>query len=246
LALLPGSRTSEIKRHLPTMLTAAQLIQQAIPETQLLLPLASTAPRDLVEGMVAVGGGPGSPAPCPPPTPPTQPFEGLGVGMWGRGKGPAAPCPLPHLIILPGQAYAALRAAHVAVVASGTATLEAALAGCPSVVVYRLAPATYEVGKRLIRVDFISMANLLAGEGIFPELIQDDFTPERLAREVLDFIRDPTRLAALRRSLARVVASLGPPGASARAAEVALKLLGGAGQSFPPGGQNPSRQRKSI
>jgi lipid-A-disaccharide synthase len=196
LALLPGSRASEIEGHLPTMLAGAELIRRAIPEVQFLLPLASTAPQGLVEELVQAWlGGPRSPG--------------------------------PPLKIIPGQAYAALCAAHLAVVASGTATVEAALAGTPTVIVYRLSPLTYEVGRRLIRVDFIGMANLLAQECLFPELIQADFTPARLAQEVLGLINSPARLAALRRGLARVVDRLGGPGASARAAEVAVNLLQG-------------------
>jgi lipid-A-disaccharide synthase len=197
LALLPGSRGSEIERHLPTMLAAARLIRQAVPEVQFLLPLASTAPRDLVEGMVEnfLGGGPGNAVPDP------------------------------FLKIISGQAYAALAAAHLAVVASGTVTVEAALAGTPAVIVYRLAPLTYQVARRLIRVEHIGMANLLAGEGLFPELIQHGLTPERLAREVLGWIREPRRLEHLHQGLARVVDRLGPPGASERAARVALELI---------------------
>jgi lipid-A-disaccharide synthase len=197
LALLPGSRASEIERHLPTMLAGAELIRQSVPEVQFLLPLASTAPPGLVEAIVAAGGG------------------------------PADPCPLPHLKIIPGQAYAALCAAHLAVVASGTATVEAALAGTPTVIVYRLSPLTYEVGKRLIGVNFIGMANLLAQERLFPELIQANFTPARLAQEVLGLMSSPERLAALRRGLARVVNLLGGPGASERAASVAIELIFG-------------------
>jgi lipid-A-disaccharide synthase len=200
LTLLPGSRASEIQRHLPTMLASAELIRQAIPEVQFLLPLASTAPRDLVETLVNAGAGPGSAT-------------------------PEAHCPLPQLKIIPGQAYAALWAADAAVAASGTVTVEAALAGCPTVIVYRVSPLTYEVGKRLVRVDYIGMSNLLAQERLFPELIQADFTPARLAQEVLDLIQSPQRLAALRQGLARVVARLGGPGASARAADVALKVI---------------------
>jgi lipid-A-disaccharide synthase len=198
LALLPGSRGSEIERHLPTMLAAAKLIKEAIPEVQFLLPLASTAPRDLVEGMVE---------------------ESLGEGARGR-----RPLP-PPLKIIPGQAYAALKAAHLAVVASGTVTVEAALAGTPAVIIYRLAPLTYQVARLLIRVEHIGMANLLAEEGLFPELIQHDLTSERLAREVLGWIREPQRLESLRQGLARVVERLGPPGASQRAAQVALDLI---------------------
>jgi lipid-A-disaccharide synthase len=230
LALLPGSRGSEIERHLPIMLAAARLIRQAVPETQFILPLASTAPRGLVEGMVGkfLGGGPGNTVPCPPPKPPSQPIKGLGEGVWGRGEGLPTPRPLPQktsIQVIPGQAYQALAAAHLAVVASGTVTVEAALAGTPTVIIYRLAPLTYRVAKLLIRVDHIGMANLLAGEGIFPELIQEDCTPERLAREALGWIQKPTRLHDLRRGLARVVAGLGPPGASQRAARVALEVM---------------------
>ncbi len=198
IALLPGSRGSEIERHLPSMLKAATLIRQAIPEVQFILPLASTAPRDLVEG------------------------------VWGREEGLAAPRHLSQntcLHLLQGQAYAALNAAHLAVVASGTVTVEAALAGTPTVIIYRLAPLTFQVAKLLIRVDHIGMANLLAGEGLFPELIQQDFTPENLAREVLGWIREPQRLEGLRQGLARVVERLGSTGASRRAAQVALELI---------------------
>ncbi|MEJ2093395.1 MAG: lipid-A-disaccharide synthase [Syntrophobacterales bacterium] len=197
MALLPGSRGSEIERHLPLMLAAAQLVREALPEVQFLLPLASTAPRGLVEGMI-------------------RRFLGEGPGNTG---------PFSPIRIIPGQAYAALAAAHLAVVASGTVTVEAALAGTPTVIMYRLAPLTFQVAKLLIRVDHIGMANLLAGEGLFPELIQEECTPESLAREVLRWVREPERLARVRPGLARAVERLGPPGASRRAAEVALEVI---------------------
>jgi len=208
IALLPGSRAGEIERHLPTILKAAHLIHQSIPETQFILPLASTAPRGLVERMV----------------------EDFWNDLRGR-PGLSAPGPLPQIKIIPGNAYQALGAAHVAVVASGTATVEAALAAVPTVIVYRVSPSTFAVGRRLVRVEHVGMANLLAGERVFPELIQDDFTPERLAREVLSLIKDPGRMMAVRRSLATVIRRLGGPGASARAARVALELItsGGVG-----------------
>jgi lipid-A-disaccharide synthase len=93
------------------------------------------------------------------------------------------------------------------------------------VIVYRVAPLTFALGRRLIRVAHVGMANLLAGERVFPELIQDDFTPGRLAREVLELIRDQGRLAGVRRGLAKVIRRLGGPGASARAARVAMELM---------------------
>jgi lipid-A-disaccharide synthase len=209
LALLPGSRAGEIQRHLPAMLQAAALIRQAIPRTQFILPLASTAPTELVKRMVAEVVG--EDVEQPPPAVQTQ-----------------ARAPMPHLKIIFGQSYQALAAAHLAIVASGTATVEAALAGTPSVIVYKVSPLTFKVGRWLVRVPHVGMANLLAGERLFPELLQDDFTSARLAREVLGLIRDRERLAALRRGLERIVGRLGGPGASARAARAALELIAGA------------------
>jgi lipid-A-disaccharide synthase len=204
IALLPGSRGSEIERHLPTILEAAALIHRSIPETQFLLPLASTAPAELVESIVSGEGGVGA----------------------GLKPAPTAPARTgPPLKIIPGQAYQALGAAHLAVVASGTATVEAALAGVPTVIVYRVSPLTFAVGRRLVRVEHVGMANLLAGARMFPELIQEDCTAARLAREVLSLIQDPGRMTAVRRGLATVIRRLGGAGASRRAARVAVALM---------------------
>jgi lipid-A-disaccharide synthase len=196
LALLPGSRAGEIERHLPIMLAGARLIHAAIPQIQFVLPLASTAPAELVEGMVK---------------------------SWLAEE--ELPSPGPPLKIITGQSYAALSAAHLAVVASGTATVEAALAATPTVIVYRVSPLTFKVARLLVRVPHVGMANLLAEARLFPELIQDDFTPERLAREVLNLIRDQARLEGIFQGLAQVIGRLQGPGASARAAQVALELV---------------------
>ncbi len=203
LALLPGSRASEIERHLPMMLAGARLLRAAIPTVQFLLPLASTAPVALVRDLAAA--------------------EDAGHAA---GPGPAG-TPGLHLKMISGQSYEALAAAHLAVVASGTATVEAALAGTPTVIVYRVSPLTFRVARSLVRVDHMGMANLLAGERLFPELLQDDFTPARLAQEVLDLMADRERLQSIFRGLARVIARLQEPGASARAAQVALELTAG-------------------
>jgi lipid-A-disaccharide synthase len=230
LALLPGSRAGEIERHLPIILKAAHLIHQSIPESQFILPLASTAPRELVETIVEDfwGRGPGAEAAHPSPhASPSIPSKGLGEKIEGRVGDPLRiTSPSLVLKIIPGQSYQALGAAQVAVVASGTATVEAALAAVPTVIVYRVSPLTFAVARRVVRVEHVGMANLLAGERVFPELIQDEFTPERLAGEVISLIRDPARLAAVRRGLARVIQRLGGPGASRRAARVAVDLMG--------------------
>jgi lipid-A-disaccharide synthase len=230
IALLPGSRSGEIERHLPTILKAASLIRRSIPETQFILPLASTAPTELVERLVDEFWGRGlrAPALTPFPNPPPPiPYRGVGGEFAGRVGDLTYEKSLgPPLKIIPGQAYQALGAAHAAVVASGTATVEAALAGTPTVIVYRVSPLTFALARRLVRVEHVGMANLLAGERVFPELIQDDFTPERLAHEIVSLIRDPGRLMAVRRGLAEVIRRLGGPGASRRAARVAVELMG--------------------
>jgi lipid-A-disaccharide synthase len=117
-----------------------------------------------------------------------------------------------------GQTLAALEAARVAVVASGTATVEAALLGTPMVVVYRVSPVTYALGRPLVRVPHFAMVNLIAESPVVPELMQGDFTPDRVATEALGLLGDGGRLDRMREDLLMVRKRLGEPGASARAA----------------------------
>jgi len=120
-----------------------------------------------------------------------------------------------------------LASADVALVASGTATVQAALHGCPMVVVYRLAPLTYRLGKPFVRVQTYAMANLIAGRRVVPELIQDGFTPEAAAAEALRVITDPAHAARVRADLEDVRSRLGGSGASRRAAEEVLAAARG-------------------
>src|SRR6202043_3623251 len=87
-----------------------------------------------------------------------------------------------------GATYNALAAADLAIVSSGTATVEAALLGKPMIVIYKLSPLTAKLAKPLVRTKFFSMVNLIAGREIVPELIQDDFTPERVASEAISLL----------------------------------------------------------
>lgn len=128
--------------------------------------------------------------------------------------------------LVAGQTHAALGAASLALVASGTATVEAALLGTPMVVVYRLAPLTYALGRPLVRVPHFAMVNLIAGRQVVPELIQSRFTAERVAAESLELLTDAERAARMRAELAEVRERLGPPGASERAAAAILDQLG--------------------
>jgi lipid-A-disaccharide synthase len=131
---------------------------------------------------------------------------------------------LPDAVVVEGDTDGVLAAADVAVTASGTATVQAALHDTPMVVVYRLSPLTYRLGRRLVRLDTFGMVNLIAGERVALELIQDDLSPAAVAREVVSILTDPARAAGIREGLARVRARLGAPGASRRAAEAILKV----------------------
>ena len=127
--------------------------------------------------------------------------------------------------VVAGRSHAVVGSAALALVASGTATVETALLGTPMVVVYRLSPLTYFLGRPFVNVPHYAMPNLVADRRIVPELIQRDFTPERVATEGLDLLDHPARAEAMRRDLSEVRLKLGAPGASRRAAEAVFDLV---------------------
>jgi lipid-A-disaccharide synthase len=124
-----------------------------------------------------------------------------------------------------GNRYSHLAAADLAFVASGTATLEAALCGTPMIVVYKTSAASFAIGKRLIRVPWISLVNIVAEEEVVPELLQEQVNATRLERMGASLLDDPAGLAKMRAAFGRVEVRLGPPGASERAADAVLDAL---------------------
>jgi len=127
--------------------------------------------------------------------------------------------------LVQGQTHAALGAAELGLVASGTATVEAALLGTPMLVVYRVSTLTYLLGRRFVSVPHFAMANLIAGKRVVSELIQGDFTAERVAHEALTLLRDPERRARMREELLEVRRRLGAAGASSRAARAVFDVF---------------------
>jgi len=121
--------------------------------------------------------------------------------------------------------YDAVGLADVAVVASGTATLETALLGVPMVIVYRLSALSYWIGRAVVQVDHIGLVNLIAGRGIVPELIQGEATPERMADEAYHILTDRSRTEEIQKGLAEVRDLLGETGASQRAAQMAYEMI---------------------
>jgi lipid-A-disaccharide synthase len=186
VALLPGSRASEIRHNLPGMLEACAILARE-RKLQFLLAAATDVPDEQMRALIRKSDVP--------------------------------------IRIVRGATYDVLAAARCAIVASGTATVETALLGTPMVVVYRVSPATAFVARRLIHVPYFAMVNLIAGRRIVPELIQENFTPERVAVEALDLLESKSAREEMQAGLALVRQKLGPPGAIERAAESITKLL---------------------
>ncbi|MGD0962864.1 MAG: lipid-A-disaccharide synthase [Candidatus Acidiferrales bacterium] len=138
-----------------------------------------------------------------------------------------APYWLPGLELkrVEGATYDALAAADCAIVASGTATVEAALLGTPMVIVYRVNRITAAILRRMIRAPFIGMVNLIAGKCVVPELIQDAFTPAAVEAEVRRLLESKSTRAEVTAGLAEVRAKMGPGGAIERAADVFARML---------------------
>ncbi|ACM20457.1 lipid A disaccharide synthase [Geotalea daltonii FRC-32] len=108
---------------------------------------------------------------------------------------------------------------------SGTVTMEIAILGVPMVIIYKVSPFTYAVGKRLIKVDHIGICNIVAGERAVKELIQHDAEPEKIAAEITAILEDTEYAIKIRKSLAAVPAKLGSGGALHRVAQLALSLM---------------------
>jgi lipid-A-disaccharide synthase len=187
IGLLPGSRNEEVSRLLPTMVEAGKKIKQEMPDSQFVVPVASTVDKTLVEGMLRAAG---------------DSFHMVFDGLQD-----------------------VLHKATLVITASGTATLETAISCTPMIVVYKVSGLSYWLGKRLIRVKQIALANLVAGKPIVPELIQDEACPEKIASVALSLVKDERALSQMRQQLKVVGQTLGAPGASKRAADVALALL---------------------
>jgi lipid-A-disaccharide synthase len=184
IALLPGSRTNEVRAILPGLLDAATIVARALPEAQFLI---ARAPH-LADPLFAAAGGD------------------------------------PRIVTIEGVTDDVLAAADVALVASGTVTVQAALHECPMVVVYKLSPLTYRLGRPFVRVDTFAMANLVAGRTIVPELIQDAFVPSAVAAHAITLLRDAPAAERMRADLREVKAKLGTPGASRRAADAIVAV----------------------
>ncbi len=192
VALLPGSRSSELRHMLPLQLEVARVLHARDPRIHFALPRAASLARETIEDAIR-----------------------------------AAHLPsLLQIDVLDGHSQVAMRAADVALLKPGTSTLEAALLDCPLVVAARTNRFTASILRRLVRVDTLTMPNLIAGEPIVPEFLQEQARPETIADAVLALLEEPAG-DAQRERLAVVRQALTKGGAAARAAEIAAEMLRG-------------------
>ncbi len=134
---------------------------------------------------------------------------------------------MPGITVLPGRAAAIMAQSRVLIVASGTATLQAALAGTPMVVVYKTGALNAFVARRLIKVTHIAMPNLIAGREVIPELLQEQATPQAVGEKALELMAEGPKRRAMMADLGEVRNKLGGPGASRRVAGLARQLIAG-------------------
>ena len=114
--------------------------------------------------------------------------------------------------LLEGQSYDVMNSCDMLIIASGSATLEAGIIGCPMVIVYKLNPLTYFLAKLLVNVPLVGLVNIVAEEQVVPELIQNKVTAENISAEVLAVIRAPEKEKAIRKRLLNIKNTLGAPG----------------------------------
>jgi lipid-A-disaccharide synthase len=206
ITLMPGSRVKEVRMNLPGILGAAELLGDRY---EFLLPVAATLDRSLVQALVAKCGALAGESRL------TQGSTQLSNdpkfrGGAGEGTRPytsnsvANPAHVASSVHLVAEALPALANSRAGIIASGTATVEAAMMETPFVMVYRVTPLTYLLGRSTVKVPHFAMVNLIAGEEIVPELVQGDFTPERVAAEVNRIISDGDARDKMLRGLRRV------------------------------------------
>jgi lipid-A-disaccharide synthase len=184
IALLPGSRASEVGRNFPTILKGCARLSCEMG--------SAAAPQFVHAAAPGIGAGAGAVA---------------------------------DVIRIEGATYDVLGSADCAIVASGTATVEAALLGTPMVVIYRVAPLTAFVLRRIVHTPFFSMVNLIAGRRVVPELMQEGFTPAAVAVEVRRLLESPEEREKMKANLAAVRARLGTSGAIERAADIFARMI---------------------
>jgi lipid-A-disaccharide synthase len=251
IALMPGSRHIEIKHILPAMIGAAGEITRRISGVQFAIVLAPTVPRDLVESIIEREQQAGGRAArlhllinqaggrlaqiahstLPPVVPQLATAEGLTMPApveadESPSRDRAMPAAHAPVVICEGLTYDVIARSDLVITKSGTSTLEAAILKKPMIIVYRgnaLMAAEWKLRKSSLKIQFIGMPNILAEEEIFPELLQDEASPDAISELAVGILLQPERLLQLKDRIAQVVReTLGEPGGVGRAADLLL------------------------
>ncbi len=186
VGIFPGSRNSELKYILDTLVETAELLHRERPGMKFLLPVAPSLARDIFE----------------------QRFAGTGLPIF----------------IVEENIYEVAAACNVVLTVSGTVTLQLALVGTPMAILYKVAPLSYAIGKRLIKIKYVGLTNIVAGRGIVREFIQEAAEPASMCREVLRLLEDHDYIEAMHQDLEEVRQLLGKPGCSVRVADIAAEM----------------------
>ena len=192
VGLFPGSRETELRYNLPTLLATARIVSQEHPSVHFLVPAASTLGTERLGAAIAQAGGADL-----------------------------------TLTIVAESVYNVANASDAVLAVSGTVTLQVALVGTPLLLIYRVAPLTYAIGRHLIKVPFIGLPNIIAGQEVAREFVQDAADPQVLGAELNSILGNPLHAAALRQGLALVREKIGPGGCSERVAQMAVEMSRG-------------------
>lgn len=195
VALLPGSRRSEISRHLGVLLDAARMLHESGLASEFVLPVAPSIERREIEQVIA-----------------SSPIRGSIVLVEGEGGDSSA-------------RREAIARSSLALVASGTATLETALIGRPQVIFYKTSWLSWWIGRVLVRLPWLGLPNIILGRRVVPELLQGDFTARQLADAATALLRNDAAPMEAQQTGVELRAKLGPGDAGDRAAEAVLEIL---------------------
>ena len=253
VALLPGSRMTELRHILPTMIGAAGEISRRIPGVQFVLALAPSAPRDYVENVIRREQRQGGRAArlqlfihqagdklaqiahstLPAPAAQLATTEGLTLpAPPDEGSPSPRERPIPRqapLVICEDLTYDVMSRSDLVITKSGTSTLEAAILHKPMIIVYKvssLMAIEYRLRAPSLKITHIGMPNIMADEALFPELLQDAATPEAISELAVGILLQPERMMSLKNRVTELVHRvLGEPGGVGRSAELLLDLI---------------------
>ncbi|MBA7507846.1 Lipid-A-disaccharide synthase [subsurface metagenome] len=203
IGLMPGSRKQEIERLLSVMLEASRRIAEN-RKVQFVLPLAGNIPMNYIKERITE-------------------FEKNRLNQTKISKSQKEKKPPLPILVVRDEDYNIRRTLTLALVASGTATLENACLGIPMIIIYKVSLFSYLLARLLIRIPRIGLANIVAGKRVVPEFIQQKARAKEIAKVACHWLSNPGLMRETRKELKRVKEKLGTPGASKRAAKIILE-----------------------